>query len=218
MSGQPLKRVLYLGLEAPSAKDGEEIVHLPLIRIVPRSFSDSLIVEFYRHIPLYSHAVFTSKTAVNVFFDYLPHFGYDLSDLQHIKTAAVGKATAACLAERGVTAMYVAQQETAEGLCQRLEKEIHAGDHVCWPHSALSRNVLVDFFNERRCKYSACVFYETHFIRPQTFPSLDEVDEIVFTSPSTVDSFLCLYGQIPWHRKLTTLGPITKKQLFLLRD
>ena len=215
----PLKRVLYLGLEAPKGpKADEQVFHLPLIKIIPRLPSDAAVREFYRQLPSYTHAVFTSKSAVRIFFNYLPHFNLTGEALNKLKIAAVGKATAGLLKEKGAQVEWVAKLETSEGLCDLLKNEAQANTYFCWPHSLLSRPVLLDFFKRNPCQYYACVFYETHYEKPEQYPSLEEVDEIIFTSPSTIRAFLQLYGKIPWDKSLVTIGPVTEKQLFLLRD
>jgi uroporphyrinogen-III synthase len=43
--------------------------------------------------------------------------------------------------------------------------------------------------------------------------NLDDVDKIIFTSPSTVDNFLRLYGEIPKGKILETRGVVTEKRL-----
>lgn len=213
-----VKRILYLGLEPPLPAQGEHIVHLPVIEIVPRPFAHPAITGFYTELGSYTHAIFTSKSAVEIFFSYLPHFGYGPKDLSKLTFAAVGKATAARLQQRGAERIMVAKMETAEGLCEELQPHISASDYFCWPHSALSREVVVQFLQAHGCRYKASIFYDTHFVRPPAVPALDDIDEIVFTSPSTIEGFRLLYNQIPWHKKLTTLGPVTEKRLFLLQD
>ena len=43
--------------------------------------------------------------------------------------------------------------------------------------------------------------------------NLDEIDRIVFTSPSTIDNFIRLYGVLPEKKELVTRGPITEQHL-----
>jgi uroporphyrinogen III methyltransferase/synthase len=43
--------------------------------------------------------------------------------------------------------------------------------------------------------------------------NLDDVDKIIFTSPSTVDNFVRLYGGIPKGKILETRGVVTEKRL-----
>lgn len=218
MSGCSVKTILYLGIDPPPSKEEEEIIHFPVIQIVPKPFSDSTIAAFYAEIPAYTHAIFTSKSAVRIFADYLQRAGLKPSDFAHIKTTAVGKATAAECLRYQISVEWIAENESAEGVCEVLKGKIFNTDYVCWPHSALSRRVILDFLGTTRCRYLDCVFYETIHIRPAPIPDLQTIDEIVFTSPSTVEGFLRVYGYFPSEKILKTIGSVTEKQLFLLRD
>ena len=42
---------------------------------------------------------------------------------------------------------------------------------------------------------------------------LDEVGRIVFTSPSTIDNFISLYGSLPEGKVFDTRGPVTEQYL-----
>ena len=42
---------------------------------------------------------------------------------------------------------------------------------------------------------------------------LSQVDTIVFSSPSTIDNFIRLYGKLPTDKQLLTLGRITERHL-----
>lgn len=218
MSGQPLKTVLYLGLEAPKEREGRQVWHMPVIQIVPRPSSDSKIVDFYVDLRRYTHAIFTSKSAVRLFFQHLVFFGYGVADLARMQMVVVGKATAAELSKHGGRVAFIATEETAEGVCRVIDAEISAQSYCCWGRSALARTVITDFLMARGCAYQDCIFYDTHCVYPADIAPLDAVDEIVFSSPSTVEGFCRVYGAIPWDKKLTTLGPVTEKQLFLLRE
>lgn len=213
-----MKTVLYLGLDAPAVKPDEQLVHFPVIKIIPRKPTDEEVRRFYSALPSFTYLLFTSKSAVRIFFEYLSAIGEGVDSLKHIKVAAVGRATAEEIRKWGVSVDIVAKEETAEGLCQSLSERISSSDSVGWPHSALSRAVITDFLESIGCTYHACVFYDTTSHHPENVPSLDDIDEIIFTSPSTVTGFLEVYKKIPWGKTLTPLGPVTEKQLFLLRD
>ena len=81
------------------------------------------------------------------------------------------------------------------------------------PRSSLSRPVLAEFFQKQNILYEACTLYETQFQAPSPSPNFSEIDEIVFTSPSTVHAFFQIHTSIPAHVKCTAIGPITKKAL-----
>lgn len=213
MLEQPMKTTLYLGLELPQAIPGQRLVHLPVIKIVPRPPDDSSIVHLYTNLLSYTHLIFTSKQTVRIFFQYLPLFGRRLEDLKQLKVVVVGKATAKELEKQGLLEPVVADEETAEGVCQILFQELSVSCFFCWPHSALSRRVILDFLEHHCSRHFECVFYDTRYTEPDSLPPLDGIDEIVFTSPSTVDGFLQLYGVIPDDKAIKVQGAITKRHI-----
>jgi uroporphyrinogen-III synthase len=86
------------------------------------------------------------------------------------------------------------------------------------PRSSLSRPILANFFNEREIRYQACDLYDTlsQWIEPK--PDLDQVNEVVFTSPSTVKAFLEIFGGLPKGIKCLAIGPVTQQALADLRN
>jgi uroporphyrinogen-III synthase len=62
-------------------------------------------------------------------------------------------------------------------------------------------------------QFTAIDLYDPIFQAPLPIPNLDEFDEIVFTSPSTVRAFLAIYGEIPKDKIIAPIGPITKMSL-----
>jgi uroporphyrinogen-III synthase len=103
--------------------------------------------------------------------------------------------------------------ETQEGLIEELKKVTWDKAYFLWPRSSLSRSVLLHFFREREIRYRAFDLYDTFFQKPEPVPDLKEVDEIVFTSPSTVRAFVHIFGKIPKDKKLCAQGPITETVL-----
>jgi uroporphyrinogen-III synthase len=55
--------------------------------------------------------------------------------------------------------------------------------------------------------------YETVAQRVEPVPDLRLFDEIVFTSPSTVDAFFEIFGHIPSGKKIVAIGPVTADRL-----
>lgn len=206
-----MKRTLYVGLELPERLQGQNIDHCPLIEVHPRPIDDSDVARVCRKLITYTHVIFTSKTAVEILCAHANAYG---CSLDHLQGFAVGVSTAAALAARSRMKVSVAENETAEGVVELLEKHDFFCAHFLWPHSHLSRPLLSDYLASRKISCDACVFYETHTRRPASLPDLSLYDEIVFTSPSTVDAFVALYGALPADKILTPIGPVTAKRLF----
>ena len=108
-------------------------------------------------------------------------------------------------------------KETAEGIVEMLQTFPLDKARFFWPHSALSRPILPDFFKSQDISYVDCVLYDTEFQQPTPLPDFDKIDEITFTSPSTVDAFFHFFGRSLPKKRFNTIGPITAGHLSALR-
>lgn len=207
------KRILYLGLDPTHYANSDEVIHWPIIQIVPRPLSEPSIQQALHDFESYSHVMITSKSTVAILKDYLLQLGISLQVWAKKGTLAVGKITAKHLQDCGITPIKVAQKETAEGIIEELKQLPLENAHVFWPHSAQARSVIKEFLCTQHIHHTTCVFYDTQSQMPSNHPSLEEFDKIVFTSPSTVKAFLQIFGTFPSHVQLETIGPVTDQFL-----
>jgi len=189
-----------------------EVVHLPLIEIVPRDFQSFDIRNAFADIREYTHVIFTSKNGARVFFDCLEFYGHDLGEK---KIFAVGKMTAGYLEERGVKVDQVAVEETQEGVIHLLAMEDLDDAYVLLPQSSRARPALVHSLMMRRVRHQRVYLYDTKVKFPSVKPDLESFDEIIFTSPSTVEAFSKVFGRVPKEVKITPIGPITQRAIKL---
>ncbi len=208
-----MKKALYLGLHCVEESIDRLVTHYPIISIHPRPKSDPMIVSAFQNFEHYSDLIFTSKTALTLFFGYAPHFGIEPAQIGSKIITVVGKSTAAAAARHGLNAAYPPKDETAEGLAALLSQQDLSGAYFFWPHSALSRSILPAFFKARGIKFCDCIFYDTYPNRHLPPIDLNQFDEIIFTSPSTVDAFKELLGEIPMDKQITAIGPVTQAYL-----
>ena len=204
------KRVLYLGLNPSHYSSDGEMIHWPIIQIIPQPLSDLTLYETLKNFDRYTHLILTSKTTVSILHDYLPQLGINWQQQHHQTQLAVGQVTAKQLKASGIHPTHIDLEETAEGLIQLIQKlPLEDSPHFFWPHSLKARTVIKDFFNKEKIRFTECVLYDTQPQAAKEIPKLDDFDEIVFTSPSTVEAFIYFYGKLPTHLKLTPIGPIT---------
>jgi uroporphyrinogen-III synthase len=205
--------ILYLGIDLPTSYQHKEVIHYPIIQIVPRPCAHPEIIAAFEEFTHYTHLILTSKNAARLLFEYTPSFGIALDQMRKKWTVAVGYSTAEKISALGGHVNVIAKEETAEGVVEEL-KRLNLGEEafLFWPHSKQSRPTLTQFFEAAHLKFNACIFYDTipHMNNKATLPSLKEVDEIVFTSPSTIEAFLKIFGPIPEGKKIHCLGPITQ--------
>lgn len=195
------KRSLYVGIDPPD----QNFLHCPLITTCARLPPPELVKQI---ISATTALIFTSKSGVKYFKEI---FGTPT----HIKTFyAVGKATARCIEENFGIKAITAKYETAEGVVELLKTQsFTADDFILWPHAAGARSVISDYMRAAAIKHFSFVLYDTHFIRPDPLPPLEEVDEIFFSSPSTIDAFIAAYGSLPKDKVFRTIGPVTQAHL-----
>jgi uroporphyrinogen-III synthase len=217
-----VNKVLYLGLDLPNELQQKEVTHCPLIRIVPRPCEDSEIAHAFANLKKYTHLIFTSKSAVRIFFEYSIIYGISLENLKEKIFLSVGQKTTQQLKKNGINRVMTANDERAEGMIALLASLNLANAFIFWPHSALSRFILLDWLKAKqhnqvmadfKFDYTTCIFYDTVLNTLESLPKLSEYDEIIFTSPSTVDAFWSLFGKPPIDKTLTCIGPVTQKYL-----
>jgi uroporphyrinogen-III synthase len=182
-------KVLYLGLNPPP-----NVYHYPVIRTVPHADPTAALALW----PQFTHIIFTSQTAV--------HYWPGPWDKTLI---AIGPATAAALQKKGLDPL-VAPFATQEGIIEMIAA---IDGYFFLPRSKRARSHLTDFLHRCHKPFYALDLYDTVLQRLEPVPDLAQFDEIVFTSPSTVDGFIQIYGQLPRQIKLTSIGPITKMRL-----
>jgi uroporphyrinogen-III synthase len=117
------------------------------------------------------------------------------------------------LKKEGIVPSIVAEEESQEGVIARLRlMDWEDDDYVLMPRSSLARSALENFFSTRGIRHQVCDLYDTRPRDLNSFPPLEGVEEIVFTSPSTVHAFRKLCPSPPQVR-LTPIGPVTAEAL-----
>jgi uroporphyrinogen-III synthase len=194
---------LYLGTDPSNYSHLQDLIHYPVIKTVPLPIPQHLWDDFAD----YTHILFTSKNAVAIFFEQLKQ------PLEGKQIIAIGTATAAKLAEYGCTANFVADDESQEGVIELLNQQDLTHAYIFYPRSSIARKNLEHFLMRRHVRHQVCDLYDTHLQKPEPVPDLSKVQEIIFTSPSTVKGFLAAFGALPKDKKLTCIGAITEAEL-----
>lgn len=211
-----MKTILYLGTD-PTQFESQgratgHLIHYPVIKVVPRSLEHLELKAAYASLDAFTHLIFTSKNAVKIFFKHLADLKCSVENLKAKKTIAIGTVTAAHLAILGLSPQCIAQ-ETQESVVQLLNTMDLESAYFFMPRSSLSRPVIVHFFQAHQVRYLACDLYDTvtQILEPK--PDLNQIDEIVFTSPSTVNAFIEIFGTLPTGKRLIAIGPVTEQAL-----
>jgi len=189
------KQVLYLGLDPTRFVSRGHIIHHAVIKTVPITQLPAVV-----HTP-FTHVLFTSPTAVKHWFSLTP---------PRIDTVlAIGPGTATILRSHGIKPL-VAPTATQEGMIALLETLPLDQARLLWPRSAQARPLLENYLREKQVAHEIVDLYHTVPNRDGKLVDLGEIDEIVFTSPSTVNAFVEMYGAVPEWVKVTAIGPVTE--------
>jgi uroporphyrinogen-III synthase len=213
-----MKTTLYLGTDPTLFEEGGRaaghLIHYPVIKIVARPLDHPEIKQAFDDLDEYTHLIFTSKNAVKVFFDAFFALKLCLEMLKSKTVIAIGKVTAGYLSAKGLPPHCICLEETQEGIVRLLNRMNLEDAYIFMPRSSLSRPVLSNFFKEREIRYQACDLYDTVSQVIEPIPNLEEVDEVVFTSPSTVKAFVEIFGGLPKGIKCLAIGPVTEQALY----
>ena len=200
------KRVLYLGLDPSRFQHSGELIHIPVIKVVPRPFET--LREAFGKLTECTHVLFTSRSAVALYKEYGLRAEVDLKNKTYI---SIGRVTSQKMVENGLQATYCAEEETAEGVIALLEKLI-GRFQLFFPRSAQGRSLIIDYLKEKNIDFSCVDLYDT-VLNAVILPEIESFDEIVFTSPTTISAFYALAKKLPPFDKCRAIGPVTEKAL-----
>jgi uroporphyrinogen-III synthase len=201
-----LKTTLYLGLRPPLRRN-KNTIHYPIICVEAFPRSKPCIQEALTIFEDVTHLIFTSQSAVQYFTEIIEQ------PCPNKTIIAVGKATAKECLRLGWSSPDIATNETAEGVVSLLKDYLDPNFVFLWPRSDLARPVILEYFDSGAQRFSDCPIYTVKAKLPGPLADLSAIDEIFFTSPSTVEAFIHFFGSIPTDKKLTCIGPITEKAL-----
>lgn len=188
---QPVKVILNTGLRNKSYGLKGQIIHRPLISIEKMDFKVDL--------KKFDSVLFTSITAVN-------HFCQNL-DLKNKKIISIGKGTSERLKKIGYNVDYTASEPDSDTL--RGEIESMNWGRIIYPCSLKSENELHNIENVTSLNIYTV---KSLTLKDTDKIALERVEGILFTSPSTVDSFIDNYGDIP-EVDIFCFGKFTKSRL-----
>lgn len=190
-------KTVYFGLDPSGHPKRGYLTHCPLIetRYTPVLYPD---------LSTFSALIATSPRAVEA----LLRSG---QRSQHLLAVAVGPRTQSALVAAGFATVIMADEHHAEGVTKILTPL--KGKKIFYPHSRRARPIIKNYLVQERFDFCAMPVYDTLNTTLKTATSLEEFDELFFTSPSTVEAFIKIYKKFPEGKRLQAIGPITKETL-----
>ncbi len=181
----------------------EPLYPVPEVRWIHQPLIDT--IELSVKIPQgpFDAAIFTSKTTVQLMSKYpMPKRIFCVG-------AATGALTKALFPESDIV---IAEEEQQEGLIKAILNSPSSVKKVLWPHSTLSRPLLKEELERAGIEVTALPIYDTKFKQKASL-DFSEIDEVLFTSPSTVEAFFRQSKAIPKSVMVSAIGPVTLKKL-----
>jgi uroporphyrinogen III methyltransferase/synthase len=197
---------------------GAECLEYPTIKIIPAKDLKPMD-EAIEHLGNYDWIVFTSVNGVQFFFDRLYELNLDVRALAHLRTAAIGPATADRLLKFGLKSDIIPENFRAESVVEAFRKEELNGKRVLLPRAAKARPVLPVELRKMGAEVDEVTAYLTENVTEnadQLVKQLEDktIDLITFTSSSTVQNFKSLlpsnrFNQLIDGVTMASIGPIT---------
>lgn len=168
----------------------------------------------------YDWIVFTSVNGVDFFFDRLDVKGLDVRALSHVRTAAIGPATALRLRSHGLNTDILPDTYQAESVVAAFAQQTVKGKKILLPRAREARTVLPDELRRMGAVVDEVAAYRTvqsaenaeHLLASL---KAGAVDMVTFTSSSTARNFKALlpddppFEQLMKAVKVACIGDIT---------
>jgi uroporphyrinogen III methyltransferase/synthase len=191
---------------------GARVIYASTIEIEPIHPNKKLL-KALGGLSAYYCIIFTSVNGVTVFFENLFRLGMDARALKGIKILPIGDATAALLKSYCITPDLLPERFISEGIVDVLRDLDIKGKKFLLPRAKEARDVVVDYIKGRGGMCDTIPVYKT--ATAATVEALTEKpDVITFTSSSTVNNFIKIYGREVLETALiASIGPITSDTL-----
>ena len=201
-----LRRTLYTGLVCPNP----DYIHTPLIEIEPVDFTLPPVEHF-------DYLLFTSRYAVKAvahssLFTLLPPKGRSVArNHSSLKIVSIGPTTTQALKEAGVVEVEQTEQDDSYGVIDYFSRQTRG--RVLIPRSNLALDIIPDGLRSLGFTVQTLTVYNNVYPRHVRRVNIDNIQRVVFTSPSTIDNFIKTYGCLPPHIEYVTRGSITEQHL-----
>ncbi len=207
------KKILFLGTHPLEYRSLGELIHWPMIEIIPQKFTRKQKEEIELKLSKSRLILFTSEYAVEHFYRLLLSFGKDFQSFKDVDCAVIGAYTAQALLDRGGNPKIIASQETGEGVFLELKKRLKLkGTRILFPRSSLPNPFLKKALTKAGAKVFEFSVYQNIKPKKRNLPK-NHIDAVLFTSPSTVKNFLIDYGKIPDSWEILCKGPVSLNML-----
>jgi uroporphyrinogen-III synthase len=193
-------------------------IEIPLIAFRPVELNVRLR-QLFETLHTYDWIIFTSKVTVETLMSIIgPE---KLSRLP--KIAVIGKKTEDILQAKGLKAEFFPSKFVAETFVEEFLPYIQTGMKVCIPKGNLARDYITDSLKQAGAIVDEATVYETYMPEESSnklaeMIAKDQLDILMFTSPSTVDHLMSVVKEFHLEKHLEScligcIGPVTEHKL-----
>lgn len=200
-------RILLPGTHPDKYQHLGIIIHRPLIKSVPLD-DYTQADKVLRRLNTFDWIVFTSTNGVEFFFQRLNAIGLDTRAIGTAKIAAIGKTTAEKLKTFGVLADMQPKLESSIGLLEEFKKISVKNKRILLVRPKIGSSMLMEGLADTKAAIEWVIAYRNVDIEPEEI-DFDFIDQVLFTSGSTIRAFLKIYGSVPDGIKVYCLGQPT---------
>ena len=203
------QKILLTGTTQSEYKHMGDVTHTPLIKIEKQTkatLSD-------KDVAIFDWLVFTSRYGVRFFFEILDDLNIDVRKLGQIKIASVGKITTAELNKHRFYPDIESATESAEGLINNFKSIKLTGKNILLPRSDKGLIYLSEELEKLGNYVTDLPVYTNKPNDEAEKLDISQFQKIVFTSPSVVDAFKSLYGELPTGIQLLAKGKTTESKI-----
>lgn len=191
--------VLYTGAVCPNSS----YIHTPLIEIIGVD-DDTLLRSAAKRLQEFDYLLFTSRFAVKYWI--LSNGNFNIENV-----VSIGAKTSEALRNAGVKNIKQTEKDDSYGVIDWFSAQKKG--RVLIPRSNIALPIIPEGLKALGFEVETVTAYKNQIPANAQKVSLEKIDKIIFTSPSTVDNFVKLYGGIPKDKILETRGVVTEKRL-----
>ncbi|MCD7973606.1 MAG: uroporphyrinogen-III C-methyltransferase [Candidatus Azobacteroides sp.] len=203
---------LVTGTGSEQYVPSKHVVHTPLISI--RKTKEKKLHKLLAKEPVnYDWIIFTSRYGVRFFFEILQEIKADARALGKVKIASVGKTTTAELNKFHIYPDIESATGSAEGLVNYFEEKQIKRNKILLPRSDKGLKYLSEKLEQLENDITDIPIYHNTINKEVVKTDLTRFRKIIFSSPSGVEAFKELYGELPEGIQLIAKGQTTENRL-----
>jgi uroporphyrinogen III methyltransferase/synthase len=207
------QKVLVTGTSDKAYDHYTNRTHTPVIKI-QKIKDNARLYASIKEINAFDWILFTSRHGVRYFFEALNELQLDIRALANVRLASVGKTTTLELGKHHIYPNVESETESAEGLIDYFSEIKLTRKRILLPRSDKGLKRLSEALESMGNEIIDIPVYSNTLNEEAEKVDLSLFQKIIFSSPSGVEAFTQLYGEIPTGVQLIAKGETTKHKLY----